>query len=206
MHPDRAKWNEKYSKTGSQTFAKDPSKWLVAHEDLLAEHPNGKALDLACGLGRNSFFLAELGFEVDAIDISDVAIQWLEEQVGLEDQVDRRKLAITPRQDDIESCDLPVDGYQVIVCFNFLERSIFPKLVDSLALGGLLLFETFTHDHIDVLKKKFPRDFALKIGELRHSFPALETLAYREEVVSERGSEAAVASIVARKSAANEPA
>jgi SAM-dependent methyltransferase len=200
MHADRAKWNEKYSKTGPQTFVKDPSKWLVAHEELLAEHPKGKALDLACGLGRNSFFLAELGFEVDAIDISDVAIQWLE------GQVDGRKLTISPRQDDIESCELPVDGYQVIVCFNFLERGIFPKLVDALASDGLLLFETFTYDHIDVLKKKFPRDFALKIGELRHSFPALETLAYREEVVSEGGSEAAVASIVARKFAVEEEA
>lgn len=193
LHPDRKKWNEKYTENGPQTFGKDPSKWLVAHEELLVKQPKGKALDVACGNGRNSFFLAELGFDVDAIDISDVVIKWLK------GEAEKRKLLVKPRWDNIETCELPREVFQVIISFNFLERGIFSKLTEALAPEGLLLFETLTEDHIDVVKKKFNRKYALRKDELRHSFPELKTISYREEIVADRGSKAAVASLVARK-------
>ena len=192
-HPDRKKWNEKYTRNGPQTFGMDPSNWLVTHEGLFLEQPKGRALDVACGNGRNSFFLAGLGFDVDAIDISDVVIEWLQGETA------KRKLPVKPRRCDIETCELPSDTYQVIISFNFLERGIFPALREALAPGGLLIFETLTQDHVDVLKRKFNRKVALKKDELRHSFPELKTISYREEIVADRGSEAAVASLVARK-------
>lgn len=193
LHPDRNRWNEKYTKNGPQTFGNDPSKWLVAHKELCARQPAGKALDVACGNGRNSFFLAELGFDVDAIDISDVVIKWLK------GEAEKRKLPVKPRCDNIETCGLTREAYQVIISFNFLERGIFPKLTEALAPEGLLLFETLTQDHIDVLKKKFNRKYALRKDELRHAFPELETISYREEIVAASGRESAVASLVARK-------
>lgn len=195
LHPDREKWNEKYSKSGPRTFGTDPSQWLVAHEEVLARQPKGRALDVACGNGRNSFFLAGLGFDVDAIDISDVAIEWLR------GEVDKRKVPVEPRQGDMEICELQKESYQVIICFNFLEKGIFRKLTEALVPGGLLLFETRTQDHIDLLKNKFNRKYALKKDELRSSFPELETVSYREEIVDGSRGEAAVASLVARKPA-----
>lgn len=193
QHPDRKRWNDKYTKDGPPTYRKDPSEWLLAHEELLAKQPHGKALDVACGNGRNSFYLAELGFDVDAIDISDVAVEWLK------GEAEKRKLPLRPRQANIETCELPSDTYQVIINFNFLERGIFPKLTRALAPKGLLVFETLTHDQIDILKKQFNREYALRKDELRHSFPELKTISYREEITADRGSEAAVASLVARK-------
>ncbi len=193
QHPDRKRWNEKYTRDGPPTFEKGPSKWLLAHEELLAKQPQGRALDVACGYGRNSFYLAGLGFDVDAIDISDVAVEWLQ------GEAEKRKLPIRSRRANIETCELPSDTYQVIINFNFLERGIFHKLTRALGPQGLLLFETLTQDHIDILKKRFNREYALKKNELRHSFPELKTISYREEITADGGSEAAVASLVARK-------
>lgn len=194
LNPDAKKWDERYTNSRPETFGNDPSKWLVAHEELLVKQPKGKALDVACGNGRNSFYLAGIGFDVDAIDISKVVIKWLD------GQVDKRKSLVTPRWDNLETCELPRETYQVIINFKFLERSIFPKLTEALLPGGLLVFETMTQDQIDVLNKKFGRKHALYKDELRHSFPELETIAYREEIITERSREAAVASLVARKS------
>lgn len=193
MDPAQKTWNEKYRERGLQFTGSDPSDWLCAHEDLLVKQAKGKALDVACGNGRNAFYLARLGFDVEAIDFSDVAIEWLEQEM------ERRTLLVTPRWADVKTCEFSRGSCQVVVNFNFLERAIFPKLVEALAPGGLLLFETMTQAHIDVLDKKFNRKYVLKNGELRHAFPELETLFYREEIVARKGGGAAVAGIVARK-------
>ncbi len=72
MEMDRLKWNRK--------FREKPKRQPVCPvvEKYWREAPSGKALDLACGLGRNSLFLAEHGMTVDAVDISDVALDRLE--------------------------------------------------------------------------------------------------------------------------------
>ena len=74
---DRQKWNQKYQGQGLIRMGEEPSSWLKDHQELLQQQPKGPALDLACGNGRNSFFLIKQGFSVDAVDISDVAIDWL---------------------------------------------------------------------------------------------------------------------------------
>src|SRR5437763_2642105 len=68
----RRYWNERHA---SAIFNDEPAPWLVEHQELIEKEPRGRALDIACGGGRNALFLAELGFEVDALDISDVAIE-----------------------------------------------------------------------------------------------------------------------------------
>ena len=68
----RERWNERYADGGLEPFPDAPAEWLVAHEALLPG--GGRALDVACGDGRNAVYLAQLGYMVDAIDVSDVAI------------------------------------------------------------------------------------------------------------------------------------
>ena len=68
----KEKWNKRYSARNIGQLKQRPSDWLVRHQPLLEKQPKGKALDIACGNGRNARFLANLGFEVDALDISDV--------------------------------------------------------------------------------------------------------------------------------------
>jgi 2-polyprenyl-3-methyl-5-hydroxy-6-metoxy-1,4-benzoquinol methylase len=68
---EREDWNRRHGEAG-QLFGVDPNHFLVAEVDGL---PPGRALDLACGAGRNDVWLAERGWTVTAVDFSDVAIE-----------------------------------------------------------------------------------------------------------------------------------
>ena len=68
-------WEEHYGNPANLNF--DPAPLLVEVADRL---PPGRALDLGCGPGRNAIFLAEQGFEVDAVDLSATAIEWARER------------------------------------------------------------------------------------------------------------------------------
>ncbi|MBI5747375.1 MAG: methyltransferase domain-containing protein [Nitrospirae bacterium] len=67
-------WDTRYL-TGDYSPAKEPSRLLA---QLLTLLPKGRALDIACGEGRNAIFLAKSGYEVDAVDISSVALERVE--------------------------------------------------------------------------------------------------------------------------------
>jgi 2-polyprenyl-3-methyl-5-hydroxy-6-metoxy-1,4-benzoquinol methylase len=67
---EREDWNRRHGESG-QLFGVDPNRFLVAEVDGLAP---GRALDLACGAGRNAVWLAEQGWQVTGVDFSDVAI------------------------------------------------------------------------------------------------------------------------------------
>ena len=96
-HQDQVKWNNRYRESGLDYSLLKPSDWLVKHKDILQTAQPGQALDIACGSGRNSFYLADLGFTVESIDISDVAIDWLSEEVN------KRGHSIIPVQDNLEN-------------------------------------------------------------------------------------------------------
>ncbi len=194
-HPDRRRWNEKYRREGFEAFAKEPSPWLKQHESLLMEQAKGLALDVAAGNGRNAFYLASLGFEVKALDISDVAIQWIR------DQAQQRRVNVQANWTNLETEALGNEEYEVLVNFNYLQRSTFTGLKAALRPGGLLIFETMTTDQDDVLGSSINRRYLLASGELHRAFCDLEILAYREAVARYRpASEAkAVAGLVARK-------
>src|SRR3954453_21572120 len=70
----RRRWNERHATHAREPLA-PPSGWVVRHRGLVAAQAPGRALDIAAGRGRNSLFLAELGFDVDALDVSDVAVE-----------------------------------------------------------------------------------------------------------------------------------
>ena len=187
----RERWNERYAREGVRPFARAPSDWLVAHRELLGG--GGRALDVACGDGRNALCLAQLGYEVDAIDVSDVAID------ALRAAVQERALPIAPRVVDLEREPLPAGPYDAIVVFNFLQRELFGALQDALAAGGLLLYETLARAHVDELGHSFNPAYLLEPGELLRAFPGLEVVEHREGVVGQAGAQRGVASVVARR-------
>jgi SAM-dependent methyltransferase len=67
---DAAKWDERYAAT-ELVWSAEPNRF-VAEE--LTDLPPGRALDLAAGEGRNAIWLARRGWQVTAVDYSQVAI------------------------------------------------------------------------------------------------------------------------------------
>lgn len=192
---DRDKWNSRYRERGPEAFGRRPNDWLHQHRGLLLVQPRGQVLDLACGNGRNALYLARLGFEVEAVDISEVAISWLEQEA------EETGVNLWARVGDLTRMKFPPNRFQVILNFNFLERSLFPVIEEVLAPGGLLFFETFTRDQIQVVGSEIPPRYTLEHNELIRAFPGLRVIRYREGVFKEEstGKMRGVASLVARK-------
>ena len=184
------RWNERYTQD-FQPFPQAPARWLVEHRELLSG--GGRALDVACGDGRNALYLAQRGYEVDAIDASDVAID------ALRTAARERDLPIFPRVVDLERQPLPAGPYDVIVTMNFLQRDLFGALQDALAPGGLLFYETFGQAHITQLGRSFNPAYLLKEGELLRAFCDLEVVDHFDGVAERAGGPRGVGAIVARR-------
>jgi SAM-dependent methyltransferase len=189
----REKWNERYARPDREWLPEAPAEWLVEHAALLGG--GGRALDVACGDGRNALYLAQLGYMVDAIDVSDVAIG------ALRRAVEQRGLAMTiaPQVVDLEREPLPAGPYDVIVTLNFLQRDLFGPLQDALAPAGLLLYETLGRAHVDELGRSFNPAYLLEEGELLRALDRLEVLDHFDGVAERPGGARGVGSIVARR-------
>lgn len=135
--------------------------------------PVGRALELACGTGTDALFLALRGFQVDALDISEVAIRQAKARARAEGVHVRFFVC------DAANFAFPPETYDLVVNFSFLERRTFPLIVRTLKPGGLLIFETFNVRHLDV-RPDAPVEHLLRPGEVLEAFPALLPLYYRE--------------------------
>ena len=149
------KWNERYRKLDRLPPV---NKTLICFYSLAS---NKRAIDVACGLGQNALFLAKKGFTVDAIDLSQIALQKM-----VKDSHIRPILA------DITQYEFPEKRYGLIFCANFLERSIFDKIKSALAYEGIVIYETFTY------KADMNPSFTLKQNELIYLFKDFEILYY----------------------------
>ncbi len=192
---DRRKWDRKYRDKGPESFGSEPAEWLAAHRDLLTPEPHGRALDVACGNGRNAVYLARLGFTVDALDVSGVVIAWLRERI------ERQGLSVHPRCCDLTREPPPPREYQVVLNFNFLQRELFAALKDATAPGGLVVFESFTRLQAELPCGPSDPEHTLEAGELCRAFADFEILDYREETLFPEDVQKtrAVASLVARR-------
>jgi 2-polyprenyl-3-methyl-5-hydroxy-6-metoxy-1,4-benzoquinol methylase len=149
---DKERWNEKYQ---NNKIPDEPVKLITDYAKLAT---GSHALDIACGMGRHSKYLASLGFEVDALDISNVALEPLKEIPH-----------IHAKEVDFDTYSLPKEKYDLIVCTYYLERKLFPQMIEALKPNGMILFETFLQ-HPDNERAPSNPDFMLKEGELEASF------------------------------------
>jgi SAM-dependent methyltransferase len=149
----------------------DPSPWIVRWEPLLS---SGPVLDVACGGGRHARWFAARGREVDAVDRDAAAVQALNAIPGVH--------ALCA---DIEGGAWPYRGrrYAAVVVANYLHRPLFPELLEALAPGGVLLYETFALGNERYGKPSNP-DFLLRPGELLEAVSgSLRVVAYEDVFV-----------------------
>ena len=186
---DRERWNSRYA-SGEYAARTHPSPLLAAWTDRL---PPGRALDVACGLGRNAIHLAVHGYAVDAMDISDVALAGARERAGA------AGVSVNWIEADLERPDIACDAYDVIVVARFLDRPLIPRLIDALRSGGHLVYD---HHYIAPVDVDGPRSlrFRARPNELLERFRTLRVLSYEEGIVADPdGRRMALARLVACK-------
>jgi SAM-dependent methyltransferase len=132
------------------------------------------AMDIACGTGRNAVYLAQQGFTVTAID-------WLPDALSrARDLAQRSAVDIATVQQDLEQAGaLRGRIADCIVVVRYLYRDLFPTLVRCLSPGGILVYETFTTEQMQMGHPRNPL-FLLQPGELRTLCQGLEVLFYEE--------------------------
>lgn len=154
-----------------------PSPWVVRFASRI---PAGEVLDLACGSGRHSYLLAGLGYRVCAVDQDAEALHELAEA------------GIATCHVDLESgreasWPFAPQRFTGIVATNYLHRPLFSRILDSLAPGRVLIYETFGDGNAHFGKPSNP-DFLLRPGELlelaRYAQPQpLRVLAFEDGYV-----------------------
>jgi len=141
--------------------------------------PKGKVLDVASGSGRHALFLASLGYQIEAVDRNEQALAQL-----ATDARARHLPSIKSRVLDLEQPtqepNLGHETYDAILIFFYLNRPLFPHLIDALKPGGVLLYETFTVDNHVQRRHPQRREFCLAHGELLNLTPGLRILHYDE--------------------------
>lgn len=165
-----AGWDDRYR--DAPLAAPTPAAVLRDNLHLLPAH--GQALDLACGRGGNALLLAQQGLQVDAWDLSPVAITQLQASVS------QRQLDIVAVVRDVVTQPPSALGYDVIVVSYFLERALASALMAALRPGGLLFYQTFGSERIDGRGPRNPA-YRLEAGEMLRLFANLTPCLYREE-------------------------
>lgn len=149
----------------------EPSAWVRRFVDRIP--PGGTVLDLACGRGRHTRLLLERGHRVIAVDRDVAAVAGLDGDLEVleVDLEDGRPFALAGRR------------FEGIVVSAYLHRPLLPALVEALADGGTLIYETFSRDQVRYGRPTNP-DFLLCPGELLEVVRgALRVVAYEDLVV-----------------------
>ena len=144
----------------------NPSAWLQRWTHLIP--PQSRVLDVACGAGRHMRWLASHGHTVLGVDRHAEAV------------------ALARAHGDVVCADIengpwPFAGqtFGCVVVTHYLWRPLWPHIVQAVAPGGLLIYETFAAGNETVGKPSRP-DFLLQPGELLQATRGLRTVAYED--------------------------
>jgi 2-polyprenyl-3-methyl-5-hydroxy-6-metoxy-1,4-benzoquinol methylase len=187
---EKTLWDKKYSERSHSSLESDPL-LMSAYHEFLADQPPRTALDVAGGVGRHAIWLAQRGWRVKLLDISEVGMQQAEENAKRTGTA----ASISTQICDLNSMqDLGRQQYDLVLVFFFLQRELFPALVSALKPGGLLIYKTYTTEQKNFTGGPSHPMFLLEPNELLRAFSAMRVLHYHE-TIQQKG----VAELVARK-------
>jgi SAM-dependent methyltransferase len=168
---ERQRWDERYA---SGDYRARTAVTPLLEEWARSIDP-GRALVLACGPGRNALWLAERGFDVVGVDISEVAVGRAREAAA------QRGLDAEFVVADLDDFTLEARSFDLITVIRFRKPDLWPRLVDALAPGGWILAEHHMKTTAGVAGPTSP-DFRLDPGELLRAFGRLRIVHYSESI------------------------
>jgi SAM-dependent methyltransferase len=187
---DRDKWNQRYAEGRDHN-----SSAVVLLEDWLPRLPVGRALDVACGAGRNALLLAQAGYQVDAIDISDQGLSLAKvkaEQSGLH---------INWIEQDLDQPYRFDSNYDLIIVMWYVNLGLIGKLCDCLVPGGYLLSQQHLITDQAVIGPS-NTNYRVAPGELHDVVSRVDVIHYDESIETNAdGKSVAGAQLVVRKPA-----
>jgi len=187
---EKTLWDKKYGERSHSSLQPDPFLASAYGEFLFGTTP-GFALDVAGGVGRHSIWLAQRGWRVKLLDIS---------EVGIQQAMENAKRSGTASSISADICDLNTmqdlgrEQYDLVVVFFFLQRELFHALLDVIKPGGILIYKTYTTEQKNFSGGPSHPMFLLEPNELLRAFSSLRILHYHETLQAK-----GVAELVARK-------
>ena len=169
-HDDRAHWDRKWRGVDER---REVHALLVQYASALPG--DGVAVDVACGLGQNTIWLAKRGYRVLGVDLSRVALKRALEAARLDGAA--RQVCFV--QADLDHWSPAPNTVDVVCVFRFLNRALIPNLRAALRPGGIVFYAT---RHVGLLQRQADanRRYLLARGELAHLFAGWRVLAHRE--------------------------
>ena len=162
MQDDATRWDDRHRDSGLAEAR--PPDVLGDHPELVA-HVAGesRAVDIACGIGAQSLWLADRGLQVTALDVSPVAIGLTNaaaQRAGLDHLIDARVI-------DLDA-GLPTDlaDLDIVICQRFRHPNLYPAIVERLRPGGLAVVTVLSCVGLD----GEPGPFHAPPGDLRDAF------------------------------------
>lgn len=167
----------------------DPAAFVRVELAPLLGQP-GRALDLAGGAGRHSIWLAERGWDVTMVDTSEVALDITRERAAA------AGVDIDLIHADLAADDLPSGPWDLVLVVHYLQRDLFPPVIEELADGGLVAFSIATVRNVERHERP-TLPYLLDEGEAPSLVDGLRIIHYAEGWSIESRHEAR---LVARKS------
>ena len=184
---ERAAWDERFRAGDHASEDHDP--FLAQLDEYLEAAPSAlRAIDLACGAGRNAVYLAERGWDVTACDVS------LEGLRAAQLLARKRGVRLRLFCQDLETAQLPLDHFDLVICFFYLQRVLFPQIKAAIRPGGFVVYKTYTTDQLRFPGRPRHALHMLRPQELLEAFQDFRVFVY-QETVQGRG----VAQLIAQK-------
>lgn len=166
MEDDAFRWDERYRERESVApRAPEAIEQRPELDDLVAHV--GRGLDIACGSGAQSLWMARRGLDVVALDVSPVAIEQLNDaaaRLGLDDAIDARVVDL----DNALPAD--IDRFDLIICQRFRDPRLYASVIGGLRSGGVAIVTV-----LSAVGCETPGAFHAAPGELRSAFDTTAT-------------------------------
>jgi len=168
---DRERWNARWLERERDGERSTPAAWIVSLDPILPR--TGRALDIAGGTGRHAVWLARRGLDVTLVDVSDEALRLAATAAH------EAGASIDLRRVDLEAEPLPAGPWDLVLCFHYLQRSLFAPIAAALTPGGLLVLCHQTRANLERHPRPGP-EYLLDEGEAPRLAAGLEIVSHAE--------------------------